>query len=166
MKARPFIQFVVLANLLLVGFILFLLLDSPAALQTGMQFFAHSSDRISASSGSVSKPAGMLSAQIFEEKADSSLTIEEKNTLQMPVAIIAMDPRVFVYTDQQVAEWEALQEEFINEVGNKLPTSPCEWERWEAASQLSDEMFRIKFGEEIYQKQLQAAAQENQVAFQ
>lgn len=81
-------------------------------------------------------------------------------TIQMPAAIAEMNPEVFLTTDLQVAEWEALQEEFINEVGNKLPENAAEWQRWKLAQKASDEMFRIKFGEEIYRQQAQAAARE------
>lgn len=67
-----------------------------------------------------------------------------------PAALIPESPEIPIITDQQVAEWEALQDTFIQEIGNKLPTNDAEREEWLKAKQRSDEMFRLKFGTQAY----------------
>ncbi|MBU6182288.1 MAG: hypothetical protein KGR46_05690 [Verrucomicrobia bacterium] len=67
-----------------------------------------------------------------------------------PAALIPESPEIPIITDQQVAEWEALQDTFIQEIGNKLPTNDAERDEWLRAKQRNDEMFRLKFGTQAY----------------
>ena len=159
MKSKHLIGAAVVVNLLLLGAIGFLLFSNPQKAEFGES---------SVTRKKLGENHVFASDPDLADSKNTSSNLEEPDysAVQMPAAMAEMDPGVFMTTGLQVAEWETLQEEFINKVANKLPTNAAEWELWESARQQSDEMFRIKFGEEIYQKQLQAAAQENQVAFQ
>jgi hypothetical protein len=164
MKTKHFVALAALPNLLLIPVLGFLLFDGT--------FFSKAPDssffeKPKSQDAKFSEPVRRAKSQA-DSNGDSLKQISAAPVLepvQMPAAMAAMDPNVFLITEQQVAEWEALQDEFISEVGNKMPSDPEEQKRWEAARQMSDEMFRIKFGDEVFQKQLHAAAREKESAF-
>lgn len=166
MKTKHLLAFFGITNLSLVAIIAFLLYQNTALLQNSRED----------SSQSLAQNTFLAERSNFETEIHGSPLVHQSKPIQvpepehppapMPAAVAPIDPSIFNPNDQQVAEWESLQEDFVKKVGNKLPTNAEEWQRWEEARQESDRIFRSKFGEEIYQKQLQAAAQENQVAFQ
>lgn len=73
--------------------------------------------------------------------------------LQLPAAMTVENPAVEITTDLQVGEWERLQDEFIAEVGGKLPTDPDSRKTWIKAQRGNDERFRLKFGTEAFLRQ-------------
>lgn len=73
--------------------------------------------------------------------------------LQLPAAMTIENPAVEITTDIQVSEWERLQDEFIAEVGGKLPTNPESRKTWIKAQRKNDEKFRLKFGTEAFLRQ-------------
>jgi hypothetical protein len=73
--------------------------------------------------------------------------------LQLPAAMTIENPAVEITTDIQVSEWERLQDEFIAEVGGKLPNDPNSRKTWIKAQRKNDEKFRAKFGTEAFLRQ-------------
>jgi hypothetical protein len=74
-------------------------------------------------------------------------------------AVPPLDPAVLVSPDPatpmselQVAEWQRLEQDFIEQIGgpNQNPRDPKYRERWQTAQEISDEMFRQKFGTEAF----------------
>ncbi len=150
MESKKILFVIGAANLVLVGVVALLLFAEAPGTQSAPPKqsvnIKHSESPLPTAPQSVSTEIGALEP--------------DYSSARMPAALAEMDPGIFMATDLQVAEWEALQEEFINEVGNKLPSNAAEWQRWESARKANDEMFRIKFGEEIYRQQAQAAGRE------
>jgi len=73
--------------------------------------------------------------------------------LQLPAAMTIENPAVEITTDLQVGEWERLQDEFIAEVGGKMPTDPESRKIWIQAQRKNDDRFRLKFGTEAFLRQ-------------
>ena len=66
----------------------------------------------------------------------------------LPAALAPDSPVIPITTDQQVAEWEKIQDNFVNAVGGKTPNpnDPASLKNWMTAQELSDAMFKQKFG--------------------
>lgn len=64
----------------------------------------------------------------------------------LPAALVPDNPHVPIKTNQEVDQWERLQDQFINDVQNKYPSDQAERERWLAAQQYNDNLFRARFG--------------------
>lgn len=82
--------------------------------------------------------------------------------LTLPAALVPDSPAIPITTDQQVAEWEKLQDDFVNQVGGETPNlkDVATRERWSDAQQYNDNLFRAKFGTQAYILQnLEAARQ-------
>jgi len=76
-----------------------------------------------------------------------------KESVQLPAAMVEVNPETSITTDTQVAEWERLQEEFVAEVNNKLPADTASRRAWARAQRQNDELFRAKFGTEAFLRQ-------------
>lgn len=78
-------------------------------------------------------------------------------TLQLPASMTVDVAGIELETDIQVAEWERLQDEFIAEVGDSVPTDAASRKIWISAQRKNDEKFRLKFGTEAFlQQQMEA----------
>lgn len=66
--------------------------------------------------------------------------------------MVPNNPDIPITTDQQVAEWERLQDDFVAEIGgaDQNLSDPNSLEAWESAQQRSDERFRAKFGVQAF----------------
>jgi hypothetical protein len=73
--------------------------------------------------------------------------------LQLPASMTIESPDIEITTDTQVYEWERLQDEFIAEVGDSLPTDAASRKTWIRAQRKNDEKFRAKFGTEAFLRQ-------------
>lgn len=82
----------------------------------------------------------------------------------LPASMADHDPaKVPIATDQQVVEWEGLQDDFVAEVGGTEPSDTAGNERWQSARLANDEVFRAKFGWQAFvQQSLQAYIQQHQ----
>lgn len=166
MKTKHLLAFFGFTNVSLVAVIAFLLYQNTTLLKTSRDTFSQSLAQNTLLAERSNFETEIHGPSLGHQSIPIQVHQPEHPPAPVPAAVAPIDPSIFNPNDQQVAEWESLQEDFVNKVGNKLPTNAEEWQRWEEARQESDRIFRSKFGEEIYQKQLQAAAQENQVAFQ
>jgi hypothetical protein len=63
------------------------------------------------------------------------------------------DSSISITTEQQVVEWEKIQDDFLTKVGTSSPTNPTAQENWISAQQESDDLFRAKFGTEAFLRQ-------------
>ncbi|MFZ4589013.1 MAG: hypothetical protein ACOYNG_08520 [Terrimicrobiaceae bacterium] len=73
--------------------------------------------------------------------------------LQLPASLTIENPEIEIMTDIQVSEWERLQDEFIAEVGDSVPTDAASRKTWIRAQRKNDEKFRAKFGTEAFLRQ-------------
>lgn len=167
MKSKSLLASLVLTNIALVLVILFLVGERvhPRISPSQHEFPHHIASQTAPANPANPEASPIEISATFPNQIDA-IRAEEPPPAAMPAAIAPINESLLNPTEQQVAEWEAIQEDFINKVGNKLPRNPEEWQRWNEAREESDRILRIKFGEEIFQKQLQSAARENQVAFQ
>jgi hypothetical protein len=81
--------------------------------------------------------------------------------ISYPAVLAAPDPTIPL-NDQQAAQWQKLQQDFSDAVGgpNQNPNDPAYLANWKAAKELSDQMFRAKFGFTAWLKQSTAAVQQ------
>jgi hypothetical protein len=73
--------------------------------------------------------------------------------LWLPAAMLEPDKSIAITTELQVAEWERLQEDFVQAVNGRAPGSESEREAWIRAQQKNDELFRLKFGWDAFNAQ-------------
>jgi hypothetical protein len=71
-----------------------------------------------------------------------------------PAVLVPADPAK-QFTDRQVAEWEKLQDDFVEAVGgpNQNPADPAYRARWISAQLANDQAFRAKFGTQAFLQQ-------------
>lgn len=84
----------------------------------------------------------------------------------VPAAIVPPALDESALTNQQITEWERLQDDFVAAVGSsKQPsaTDPEYRERWQAAQLSSDQMFRLKFGTAAFLQQNAEAGRHQRV---
>lgn len=63
------------------------------------------------------------------------------------------DESIPITNELQVAEWEQLQEEFVQAVDGRAPSNATEKEAWIRAQQENDDLFRAKFGWDAFRQQ-------------
>lgn len=73
--------------------------------------------------------------------------------LWLPAAMLEPDGSIGISSELQVAEWEQLQEDFVQAVNGRAPGSEDEREAWIHAQEENDDLFRQKFGWEAFQAQ-------------
>ncbi|MFZ4597913.1 MAG: hypothetical protein ACOYNN_04640 [Terrimicrobiaceae bacterium] len=71
----------------------------------------------------------------------------------LPAALVPESPSIPITNDQQVVEWEKLQDDFIEEVGGTAPQSPADRRNWISAKDYNDTLFRAKFGTQAFLQQ-------------
>lgn len=71
----------------------------------------------------------------------------------LPAALVPESPDIAITSDQQVVEWEKLQDDFIEEVGGTAPQSPADRKNWISAKDYNDTLFRAKFGTQAFLQQ-------------
>lgn len=79
--------------------------------------------------------------------------VVDQPRLWLPAAMLEPDESIAITTELQVAEWEQLQEEFVQAVGGRAPSNAVEKEAWVRAQNKNDELFRAKFGWDAFQQQ-------------
>ena len=73
--------------------------------------------------------------------------------LQLPASMAVNVAGIELDTDIQVSEWERLQDEFVKEVGDSVPTDAASRKTWIRAQRKNDDKFRAKFGTEAFLRQ-------------
>ena len=63
------------------------------------------------------------------------------------------DESIGISNEQQVAEWEQLQEDFVRAVNGQTPADQNDREEWIRAQQENDDLFRAKFGWDAFNAQ-------------
>ena len=78
----------------------------------------------------------------------NSLVADATGKPVLPAALAPDSPAIPITTDQQVAEWEKIQDNFVNAVGGTSPNlnDTSSLNNWMTAQELSDAIFRQKFG--------------------
>ena len=83
---------------------------------------------------------------------EEPVTVDQPR-LWLPAAMLEPDESIGITTELQVAEWEQLQEEFVQAVGGQAPGDESEKEAWVRAQQENDDLFRAKFGWDAFRSQ-------------
>ena len=101
----------------------------------------------SSDGASVSAPPATLDAALMHSGDAEDLGVV------LPAALTPEGSSIRIDTDQQVVEWEKLQDDFIKEVGSAIPETADERAVWIAAQRRSDDAFRAKFGTAAFLRQ-------------
>lgn len=70
--------------------------------------------------------------------------------VQLPAALVADSPDIPITTDQQVVEWEKIQDDFIAKTGGTYPANEPSRVLWRDARREADALFRAKFGVQAF----------------
>jgi hypothetical protein len=83
---------------------------------------------------------------------EGTSTVAETNVPALQPAVL-MDPDpVIPWSELQAAEWLKLEQDFVDRIGgtDQDPSDPAYRRRWQSAQEISDAMFRAKFGTEAF----------------
>lgn len=106
-------------------------------------------------------PAGQAAADSLPaEDGSPVVAVTEETRLWLPAAMLEPDETISITTELQVAEWERLQDLFVEAVGGRNPGDQASREVWVRAQQDNDERFRQKFGWDAFQAQQMKAYRE------
>lgn len=68
----------------------------------------------------------------------------------LPAALVPESPEIPITTDQQVAQWEQIQDDFVAQTGGRYPKDSAARARWRDARREADERFRSTFGVQAF----------------
>jgi hypothetical protein len=100
-----------------------------------------------------SGPANSAAQPEQNEPAQTAAGLAGQPRLWLPAAMLEPDESIGISSELQVAEWEQLQEDFVQAVNGRAPGSEDEREAWIHAQEENDDLFRQKFGWEAFQAQ-------------
>ncbi|MFZ4483317.1 MAG: hypothetical protein ACOYOL_04970, partial [Chthoniobacterales bacterium] len=131
--------------------------QGPAPNHTTIPSSSSFSSSPSASSVSVPVPV----AGTVPPSASANVSVVTADTrLWLPAAMLEPDKSIPISTELQVAEWERLQDLFVEAVGGRAPGDQASRENWVSAQQKSDDLFRQKFGWDAFRTQQMKAYRE------
>lgn len=94
------------------------------------------------------------------EDGSAVVPVTAETRLWLPAAMLEPDETISITTELQVAEWERLQDLFVEAVGGRNPGDQASREVWVRAQEDNDERFRQKFGWDAFQAQQMKAYRE------
>lgn len=98
-------------------------------------------------------PAETANVPTSAEQSGTTADATPEKLLRLPASIALQSPDIPLTTDQQVAEWEQLQDAFLTKVNSSIPSTDAAREAWDEAQRENDDLFRAKFGDEALQRQ-------------
>lgn len=101
---------------------------------------------------SAATPTAAVSAPDVTVVPDAVATVDQPR-LWLPAAMLEPDASIPITNELQVAEWEQLQEEFVQAVKGRAPATDAEKDAWVQAQLENDDLFRAKFGWEAFRQQ-------------
>ncbi len=96
----------------------------------------------------------VASSDVEEQKHDGSVDVSARTGLKPPrlPAVLVPPASDGKMTEIQATEWDKLEQKFVADIGgpDQSPSDPEYWARWQSAQDISDVMFRQKFGTEAF----------------
>jgi hypothetical protein len=108
----------------------------------------------------VTPPAQAAAGSLPAEDGSALVPVTEETRLWLPAAMLEPDETISITTELQVAEWERLQDLFVEAVDGRNPGDQASREVWVRAQEDNDERFRQKFGWDAFQAQQMKAYRE------
>ncbi len=98
-----------------------------------------------------SRQRAVGAAKVEQQGVDNAGAQNELKPSRLPAVLVPPSPEGEM-TDLQAAEWNNLEEKFVADIGgpNQSPSDPEYRARWQTAQDISDAMFRLKFGTEAF----------------
>jgi hypothetical protein len=159
MNTKKIVTAISVANLLLFVFVLFLILQNHEYPKS-KSFVKNTINNTPSNSEASTKGFTPARAEKSYPHTNSEIFHEQPSlgSAQLPASMVQDSPDISIITEEQVFAWETLQDEFLHQVGNELPSNQAELEIWQEARLRNDEAFRLKFGNQAFLIQERQAA--------
>ena len=105
-------------------------------------------------------PADIVADPVLASQLNLEAEAAAETETLSPASIALQSPDIPLTTDQQVAEWEQLQDTFLAKVNSTIPSTEEARETWQEAQRENDDLFRAKFGDQALQSQQMEAYKE------